>query len=171
MPEEQPTDEGRVLLSWPISEYEKHQRSWRWYLAAGIIVLILSGLSIFTPNFLFDTPNYLFLIIIILSAVIMIVINALSEEVDFTLTTEGIIIGGRFYDYDRFKDFCVIYKPRENLKVLYLEFSSRLRPRLSVSLQNANPLEVREILLNFLPEDLNRTDESNTDFFSRWFKV
>ena len=159
------------LISWDIPEYEKHSRSFRWYIVVGGLMAILAGFSLFTPNWLFDTPNYLFLIIIILSAVAMILLNAMAGNVDFVITTEGIIIGDRFYDFDEFKHFCVLYKPREELKVLYLEFRGILKPRLVIPLQDANPLEVRDILLDYLTEDLERTDESNTDFLSRVFKI
>jgi hypothetical protein len=158
------------FFSWRIPEYEKHQRSTRWYVVGSLIVLVLASLSIFTPNFLFDSPNYLFLIIVVLASVILILINAMADEVDFIITSEGIIIGDRFYDYDEFKHFCVLFKPRENLKVLYLEFKAPLKPRLKVPLQDANPVAIREILLAYLTEDLDRTDESNVDFLSKLFK-
>lgn len=159
------------LISWNIPEYERHNRGFRWYLIVGIIMAILAGFSLFTPNWLFDTPNYLFLIIIILSAVTMILLNAMAGDVDFVITTEGIIIGDKFYDFDDFRHFCVLSKPRENLKVLYLEFRGMFKPRLVIPMQDANPLEVRDILLDYLTEDLERTDESNTDFLSRMFKI
>ena len=157
-------------LSWRIPEYESHQRGFRWYLIGTIIVLLLSGLSIFTPNFLFDAPNYLFLIIIVLSSAILLLINVMAGEVDFAITSEGISVGDRFYDYDEFRNFCVLFKPRENLKVLYLEFKAPLKPRIQIPLNDANPMEVREILQSFLEEDLNRTDESNTDYLSKLLK-
>lgn len=159
------------IISWTIPEYEKHDRSFRWYVITGIIMAILAGFSLFTPNWLFDTPNYLFLIIILLSGVTMILLNAMAGNIEFVITTEGFIIGDRFYDFDNFKNFCVLYKPRENLKVLYLEFRGIFRPRLTVPLQDVNPLEVRDILLDYLTEDLERTDESNMDFLSRIFKI
>lgn len=159
------------LISWTIPEYDKHNRGFRWYLVVGIIMFILAAFSLFTPNWLFDTPNYLFLIIIILSAITMILLNAMAGNIDFVITTEGIIIGDKFYDFDDFKHFCVLYKPRENLKVLYLEHRGMLRPRMVIPMQDANPLEVRDILLDYLTEDLERTDESNTDFLSRIFKI
>jgi len=158
------------LLGWRISEYQKHQRDWQWYLVAGLVLAVLAGLSIFTPNFLFPGPNYLFLIIIILTAVILILINAMADEVDFAITNEGLVIGDRFYDYDKFKNFCVLFKPREDLKVLYLEFKAPLKPRLQIPLEAADPVSVREMLLSFLHEDLDRTDESNVDFFSKLLK-
>lgn len=157
-------------FNWRIPEYEQHQRGFWWYCIVSVIVLGLSGLSIFTPNFLFNTPNYLFLIIVILTAAILIVINNMSGEVEVAITSEGLAIGDRFYDYDEFKNFCVLFKPRENLKVLYLEFKGVFKPRLQVPLMEMDPVTIRQALKNFLDEDLNRTDESSIDFLSKILK-
>jgi hypothetical protein len=162
--------EYEQYLSWRIPEYEQHKRGVRWYLISGIVVLILAALSVFTPNFLFDSPNFLFLIIIVLSSIILVIINAMPDEVDVVITSEGILIGERFYDYDELANFSVLFKPRENLKVLYLEFKAPLKPRLQIPLGDHNPIEVREILSSFLNEDLERTDESNVDFLSKLLK-
>ncbi len=170
--DQQPDQPGyEEYLSWRIPEYEKHQRGFRWYLIGSIMAAVLAGLSIFTPNFLFDSPNYLFLIIIVLSAAILLLINVMAGEVDFTITSDGIEVGDKFYDYDELKNFCVLFKPREELKSLYFEFKSNFRPRLHIPLGDANPLEVREILLAFLNEDLDRTDESSIDYLSKMFKL
>jgi len=169
--QQQPIDSDyEEYMGWRIPEYEKHQRGSRWYLISGALALILAAMSVFTPNFLFDSPNYLFLIIIILSSVILILINNMTEEIDFIITSEGILVGEKFYDYDEFRNFSVLFKPREDLKVLYLEFKAPLKARLQIPLKENDPLIVRENLLSFLDEDLERLDESNVDFLSKLLK-
>ena len=158
------------LLSWRVHEYPHYERSKQWYIVFGLVSLALILLCVI-PNPVFGSPNYTFAILIVLIDVVLIASNHnKAEELDVILTDEGVFIGREFFDYDKFKEFSVIFKPAEKLKVLYLEYKNSIKPRLSIKLNEANPLEVREILLQFLEEDLNRTDESNTDYFSRLLK-
>jgi hypothetical protein len=156
---------GEELLSWEIPEYSKYQRGTVWYISA---VVVTAGLLFYA---LYD-HNYLFALIIVMFLIISIFINTGHEaKMDFVITTMGIGIGEKFYDYEAFHSFSVIYKPQENLKMLYLEFGSVLRPRASISLTDVNPLAVREILMERIPEDLDRTDEPHTDFFAKKLKL
>jgi|GEM_PF-138402 len=177
---------GQALMNWRIHEYPFYERDKRWYIVFGAIVVVLLFVAL-TPasywpntltqmpilrNFFFATADYTFAILIVLIAVVVIVNGQTSPlEVDFVISTEGIIIGQKFYDFDRFKEFSVIYKPGENLKVLYLEYKNTFMPRLSIQLHDMDPIAVREVLLDYLEEDLVRTDESNSDYFSRIFKI
>lgn len=158
------------LLSWRVHEYPVYQRTKWWYMVFGVIAVGLILLSVI-PNFIFDTPNYTFAILITLITVVILAnANSQAQELDVTLTTEGVLIGQQFFDYDKFQEFSVIFKPQENLKVLYLEYKNSIMPRLSLQLNEADPISVREILAQFLDEDFSRTDEANSDFFSRILK-
>ena len=156
---------GEELLSWEMPEYTTYQRGKLWYVLA---VVVSCGLIAYA---LYD-HNYLFALIIVMFLVISIINNIKKpDNLDVVITTMGIGIGEKFYNFEVFHSFSVIYKPTEDLKMLYLEFGSILRPRVSVPLQDINPLKVREILINRISEDLERTDEPNTDFFSKKLKL
>lgn len=165
MVKEPELDFGQELIAWEIPEYEKHERSNTWYLLAG---LVCAGLIIYG----FYTANYLFVIIIFLFIGLNI-INYFRDPdlLEFIITTEGIIIGNNFHDFDDIKDFTVLYKPSRNVRTLYLNFKSFLRPRLSIPLAEVNPVDVREILIKYLMEDLDRTDEANSDFIAKKLKL
>lgn len=75
----------------------------------------------------------------------------------FTLDPEGVSLGKKFYDYSEFKHFSVIYKPSLEIKQLYLEFKNPITPRLSIPLRRMDALTVRNFLVRFLEEDLERT--------------
>jgi len=91
--------------------------------------------------------------------------------VKISLTEEGIIVGRKFYDYDEFKNFSIVYKPKQETKSLYFEFNNSLRPRLSIPLKKMNPLLIRKNLLKYLPEDLDRTDRPLSEELGKLFKL
>ncbi len=152
-------------IQWKIPEYEKYERDRRWYIIAAIVALGLIAYAVFTRN-------YLFALIIVIIA--FIVITRDGQEplvVNFSLESTGIYVGQRFYSYDTFKDFSVVFRPKDNIKNLYLNFKNTMRPHLSIPLKEANPIEVRNFLLRFLAEDLDRNDAPLSEGLSRTLKL
>lgn len=169
-------DFGREIIAWKVPEYEKHQRSSQWYFWAVIITLLLlffasANISL-SPLSISFSLNYLFTFIVILGAIIIISHDGQEPPmVRVALTEEGIVVGRKFYDYDELKDFSVIYKPSQGVKNLYLEFKNPLRHRMSISLESVNPLQIRENLLKYVSEDLDRTDQPLSEALAKMFKL
>ena len=162
---EQTIDYGDEIIGWQVPEYEKHERSKSWYVIASIIGILLLIYSFWTANFLFAV------IIIITSLIIIIHDGRDPDMVNFNITDEGIIIGRKFYDYDEIKDFAIVYKPKQGVKNLYFEFKNTIKHRLSVPIQDMNPLLIRENLLKYLKEDLERTDQSTSEGIAKVLKL
>lgn len=162
---EEKIDYGDQIISWKIPEFDKHKRELGWYIVASIIAILLLIYSFFSSNFLFA--------VIIIIATLVIILHDGREPmmISFSITDEGVIVGKKFHDFDELKDFSIVYKPRQNIKNLYFEFKNVIRPRLSIPLVKMNPLPIRKILLKYLPEDLERTDQPLSEFFGKLFKL
>ena len=152
-------------IAWKIPEYEKHEKNRNWYIIAAVIALALITYAIFTRN-------YLFALIIVIIAFIIITRDSQDPlVVIFSLESTGVRLGQSFYSYDTFKDFSVVFRPNDNIKGLYLNFKNTLRPHLSIPLKEASPVEVRNYLLRFLVEDLERNDAPLSEGLSKVLKL
>ncbi|MDD4900869.1 MAG: hypothetical protein PHS62_02010 [Patescibacteria group bacterium] len=159
------TEQGKKIISWSVPEYDKHERTKAWYIIAGIV-----GVAFIVYSFL--SGDFLFAAIVIIGALIMIIHDGQEPlQVDFSITDQGLVVGRKFYDYDVVKDFSIVYKPHQNVKNLYFEFKNPVKPRLSIPLNNLNPLPIRENLLKYLPEDLERTDQPVSEALAKLFKL
>jgi len=166
MPEQQTKiDKGDEIISWQVPEYEKHERNKSWYIFAGIIGLLFLVYAIYTKNFLFAV------IIIVVALIIILHDSREPDLIKTSITDEGIIVGRKFYDYDEIKNFSIVYKPKKKVKNLYFEFKNVIRQRLSIPLDDINPLSIRETLLKYLPEDLDRTDQPLSEGLAKMFKL
>ncbi len=162
--EEELLDLGEPLISWEVDEYAIHDRSRTWYVVMAILGIVLVVYSIATANFLF--------------AVIILMIGVISllshfnkpDRVPVIITTSGLIIADMYYDFDSIGDFSIAYHPPE-VSTLYLNIDSALHPLLSIPLEDVDPVEVRDCLLAFCPENLERTDETLTDMVKRVYKL
>ncbi len=164
-------------LHWQVPEYRVPQRSRAWYLVAAAFLAICVFFSFFTISgwriaFLGYNSNFLFVLIIIMAAAIMY-INESREPamIDFELGPEGIKIGNKFYDYDDLKNFCVLYKPKQSIKNLYFEFKTSTRPRLSIPLRRMDALNVRNFLVRYLDEDLERNNAPLSEQLTKLLKL
>ena len=73
---------------------------------------------------------------------------------EVSLKNTGLQIGAKFYEYNSFANFYIIYRPEENIRNLYFIFKNPITPRLSIDLDKINPLTARNHLLKYLTEDL-----------------
>jgi len=153
------------VISWNVPEYNTYDRSRNWYIVAGVVAF---GFLVFS----FLTHNFLFAVIVII-AVLMYVLNHGQEPmmINITLTDEGVIVGRKFYDYDELKNFSVLYKPKQGVRNLYFEFKSGIKHRISVQLDGMDPIVIREYLLRYLHEDLERTDLPLSEGLARLLKL
>ena len=164
-------------LIWPVPEYHRHERNRAWYITAGIFLFICLFFSFFSFAawrlvFLGTNANFLFALILIIASIIIIVNDGREPlRLNVYLSGEGVKVGNKFYDYDRFKSFAVVYKPKQSLKSLYFEFKNDMRPRLSIPLRHMDPLLVRNFLVRYLDEDLERTDMPLSEQLTKLFKL
>jgi hypothetical protein len=155
---------GDILAAWEFPEFIKYQRGKLWYISFTIVFLAMLIYAYFSDNLLFA-------IILVIFAVLYL--SSVKEEpitMETAITEGGVFIGSKFIDYEDLRSFYVIYYPPE-IKTLYLETKSFLRPRIAIPLENENPVHIREILLEYLDEDLEREEEPATEGISRIFKL
>jgi hypothetical protein len=151
---------GKNLASWNVTDFEKHARSVSWYIGFGIMGIILLVYAIWTIN-------YLFAIIIIVTAFIVYV-QERSEPVNLKvmITTKGVKIGKKEISYKDISMFWILYDP-PHVKKLYFSFKNVMSTELMVPLGSQNPLKIRDILLQFLEEDVAKEEEPLSEVFGR----
>jgi len=141
-----------ILFSWNFPEYTKRDRSRLWYLVVGGLCLLILIYSIITVNVLF--------VAILVLAIFTVVFQYLqpAREIPVLISDFGVTVDKTFYAYRDLSGFSLIYSP-PRVKYLYLEMKGKLRHNLPIHLAEVDPNQVREVLQNFLKEDLERKNE------------
>lgn len=155
---------GEALHEWIIKEYVQYERGVRWYvlMGAAAVALVLYGML---------TSNFLFSLIIILAAIILFLqSHQKPAEIPFQITELGVALNNKFYSYSEIDSFYIVYQPPE-IKTLFLQQKSLFHPVLRISLEEANPVEVRNTLREFLSEDTEREEEPLSDTVARKWKI
>ena len=156
------TPTGDVLFQWTALEYEHHIRGTLWHvlmISVGLILVIYA----------LATDNFLFAIIIILSAIILFLQSSVEPaRVPFAITELGVVLGNRFYEYNEFRAFYMIYN--QDTQTIFFDTKAALRPDLRIPLGEEDPMEIRETLQEVLEEDLEK-EEPLADRAARHWKI
>jgi len=158
------TEFGKVLAAWQVDEFPNHDRSRAWYVLGAIGAVALIIYAIFTANFLFA--------VIILLAGLITLLSTFQppEKIDVAITSTGVIVGDHYHTFKEVKDFSIAYEP-PTIKILYLDFHSPWVPLASIPLEDIDPNYIRECLLPFCLENLERSEETLTDYVRRLYKL
>lgn len=144
---------GKIFAQWTFPEYNKYERNKVWYFW---FILILAGLVVFA---IFEQNPLLGVIVVMVGFIIYFQGRKEPNQLVFQITEDGISLDNKFYGYNQLKKFWIIYQPPE-VKELYFSFNSGIKPELSISFGNQNPVKIREHLLKYLEEDPTKEDES-----------
>jgi hypothetical protein len=146
-----------------VPEFEKYERSFLWYIAAIVVGIALLAYAVLTSNFLFA------IILVLISVIAVLMSFREPKMIKLEIDPTGVRLGTKKFGYNQFKQFSIVYQP-PHINTLYLEFRMPLRERISLPMGEIDPNAVRNYLINFIEEDLEREEESLTDVLSRILK-
>ena len=159
-----PDDIGEVHVQWTFPEYIQRARSKTWYF----VVIVLVGLALLYSIW---TMNILFAVILVLGTFIIIFQSFQApRNVPVVEGQDGVILDKTYYPYKILKSFWIIYEPPE-AKYLYLNFKTTIRKNMPIPLNDVNPIKLREMLLNYIEEDIEKDDEDFDETFSRMINI
>lgn len=133
-------------FSWQAPEYEHFEKHPKWYWVMGGILLAIVIYAIATNS--------------ILMAITFILIGMLGyiyaerepRTIQMEINPDGIKVDNYFYEFDDIRSFWIFYEVEEGLKILSLHSKKTFLPHIHIPIGNANPILIRETLINYLPE-------------------
>ena len=145
-------------------EHEEYTKGKWWYIS---FIIISIGLLIYA---ILD-KNYTFAIILILFLLLYTFHEKTETRTfDINITEDGILINDKIVEYKNIDHFYIIYHP-PMIKKLYLQPKSVLQHRITIPLEDINPVELREILLMYLEEDLEKEEEPTSESLTKILKL
>jgi len=132
-----------------------------WFIIFGVLSLGLIGFSIYTRNLM------TIITFVLISVIALFFALQRPQLVTFKLTSTGISANRIFYPYRNIKKFWIVYGSQA--KALHFETIAYLNSQVSLELGKQDPLEVRQFLKKYLPEDLDK-EEPFADILARRLK-
>ncbi|MBI1755147.1 hypothetical protein HYR65_02590 [Candidatus Azambacteria bacterium] len=145
-------------LSWQTEEFAFYEKELQWFLIAGIVAAGLFVSLLILKNIFGAATILLFAVIMYMYA------NKKPDVITVVADARGIRVNDKLTLYSALASFWVLYEPP--VKDLILIHKARFVPKVIIPLGNADPLELREILLaNSVAE--KEEEESLADIIAR----
>ncbi|MBU1202861.1 hypothetical protein KKH39_02355 [Patescibacteria group bacterium] len=155
---------GKVAAAWEFSEYIKHEKSKVWYISFTVVFLAMLVYSYFSDNLLFA-------IILLVFAVVYLSLEKKDPiNVQVALAEDGLLINDKFMEWKQFANFYIIYYPPE-ITNLYLQPKNNFKQRITIPLEDQDPVTIREFLLRYMDEDLEKEEMPASEGISRLLKL
>lgn len=164
---------SQVILAWKSLDSRPYERSPRWYLIGGILLIGLAAYGLFYHSW--TTA----LVAILIGGVYFMTRNVKPREISVQITGIGIQIDNNLIPWSNCKDFWILIPiPPKNSKQnistgmieLHISTQKALQGEVVVFLNDIDPAEVRQTLLTFLPER-SGMEERFLDSLAKIFKL
>lgn len=139
------TQQKGLILEWHAPEFEHSAEGALFLFLIGALLAIGGVTALFFKNFLFAA--FLF----IAGGLTIYHAYRMPRHIRFAVTSRGIIIGDRVYEFENLQSFWIFYDP-PLFKELNIESKKTFMPRIRMPLGDLDPLRLREILLPLLKE-------------------
>ena len=135
-----------TMLEWRAPEHVHRPKGWWWYSGFGVVVVTL--VVVF---FLINNP--LASIVTLMGASLVLYLSWKDpKDIRYRLMVEGVAIDNLLYPYKELDSFNIIYELGD-VKVVLIRGRRLMTPLLRLEIHDADPVAIRDILLEFLPED------------------
>lgn len=136
---------GEPLMSWDAPEFEVYEKSARWYLIAGVLVLAMAVWGLVS-----NSP------IMSITFILIGIVGYIQLQRDpvvrtFSITTTGVLVGKELYPYENIKSFWIFYDP-PHTKVVSLHTQAKFLPFVHIPLAGENPVAIHQTLTEYIPE-------------------
>jgi hypothetical protein len=151
-----------VHYHWRGPEFEIYERDKKWYLVVTAILIAIIAWAIYS-----NSP-VMAITFILIGMVGYIFIHKEPRILDFLLTQDGVIAGKEIFDYENLESFWIFYEP-PHTKVLSLKTRSLLLPHVHLPIHDEDPVKIREILLDHIPE--KKQEEGLVEIMERVLRI
>lgn len=163
---QQDVDNGafdHAVIAWEAPEYIKHERSTTWFMAGGIVTIMLVLWGIWTNSWSMAVA------FLLLAGVYYLSHTHQPRQLKIIISEIGIKVGTKCYPYSLIKNFWIHYHP-PFVKTLSFRTNEKMFKEIVIQLDGQDPVPIRTCLSRQISEWEGK-EETFTDLFARIFKL
>lgn len=150
-----------TLFEWRAEEHIHRPKSSTWFVALAVGTTLVVGAQ------LFFFANFIGAITIgFISVMIYFIAQRKPEVARYRLMIDGIAVNNTLWHYRDLEVFNVLYEPEDECKTVIFRSKRRFSPYIHMEIGDADPVEIRDILIERLEED-QELDEPWIDVLAR----
>lgn len=135
-----------TLYEWQAVEHHHQPKSPAWFMVVAGVSTVLVAIFLFSFNFIGAIAVACF------GAMFYFLAQRKPSMMRYRIMVDGIALNNTLYHYKELHAFNIVYEPGET-KTAIFRGKGRFVPLIHMELGNADPIAIRDILLEFLQED------------------
>ncbi len=139
-------EDDSALIAWEGPEFEVYERDKQWYIAVLVVLLLIIIYAV-----IINSP-IMAITFILIGVVGYIYLQKDPRHLVFAVTAEGVVVGEELFPFGDIESFWIFYEPPHTY-LLSLRMRNRALPYVHMPLHQVDPVELREALLQFIPEE------------------
>ena len=152
-------EDAATLYEWEALEHRDHPKSPRWFVVLAVATTLLVAFFIIMANYIGSLTTA------VAGGLLYYLAQQKPRPVRYRIMVDGVALNNTLYHYRDLEAFNIIYEPGEAALVL-LRSTRRFVPLVTMEIGEADPMALRDLLLEFLPEDPD-VDEPMIDVIAR----
>jgi hypothetical protein len=153
-------EDEATLYEWRAVEHTHRPKTPAWFAALAVGTTIVVGIQLFMLN-IFGAIT-----IAATGAAIYYIAQKKPKVVRYRIMMDGIAINNLMYHWRDLDKFNVVYEPEEEVMTVIFMPKKLFSPHIHMEIGEANPIEIRDVLLEFLDED-QEMEEPLSDVIAR----
>ena len=133
----------REMFSWRAYERAYRPKDINWILNSILLVLVIIAILLFVRQFI------LIAVVLAVTFLVYVLATVPPEEIDYKITTEGIVLGDHNYIWSELLEFW--FDEKYGYDLLVFETRLRFPNKLSIVLHDVDQEELQKFLVNYLP--------------------
>jgi len=135
-----------TLFEWRAAEHIHRPKTQRWFMTLALVAAIVVIILALTLNIIGAIT------LAFVCGLIYVMAQRKPRTLRYRIMVDGVAIGNTLYQFEDLSSFNIIYEPNET-KVLLIRSSRPFSGLIAMELGATDPNDLRDMLLEFLPED------------------
>lgn len=152
----------KTMLGWQAPEFEVYEKDNKWYAYLSLLLLAIIGYAVYSNSLIMA------IVFILIGVILYIQLHKEPMIIDFAITTDGVIAGKEIFEYENIQSFWIFYNPPHE-KYVSFHTRGRLVPFIHIAIDDQNPVELRAILIKYIPEI--KHDPGLVDVLERFLRI
>lgn len=152
---------GEVKISWETEEFSYYEKTRIWFIIGGAVFLLII--------IYFTVTNQIVTALTFLMLGFTVYIFSLKKprKISCSITYQGITVDNITYPFSELESFWIFYEPPD-FKVISIKHKKLYLPFIQIPIGDKDPMKIRRILLDLLPEE--EQEEPFSDRLARYLK-
>lgn len=152
---------SKPIFSWKSPEFKSYKRDVRWLTTIILVAVILAVILVIQKQWTGVA------LVVVATVLFTTLLNTKPKEVGCAIYNEGVVVGGKVFNYAQFKSFWLVNGELPKIK---LQLTGKFSGQITMPLGDNDPGQTQLFLSKHLAQEQVKTEDAD-DILNRLFRL